>query len=76
MALNISSQISLGGSFGDSKYQLPIYGSHDTQTITVSASWLTSLGDGSAVSSLAGAYGIERAVGGRDDGDRRFTDRG
>ena len=41
-------------------------------TTTLSAGWLTSLGDGSAVFSLTGAYGIERAVGGRDDGDRRF----
>ena len=72
MALNSSSQISLGGSFGDAKYRLPLYSSQDTQTTTVSAGWLTSLGDGSAVFSLTGAYGIERAVGGRDDGDRRF----
>ena len=66
------SQFSLGASFGDAKYQLPIYSSQDTQTTTLSAGWLTSLGDGSAVFSLTGAYGIERAVGGRDDGDRRF----
>lgn len=72
MALNSSSQFSLAGSFGDAKYQLPIYSSQDTQTTTLSAGWLTSLGDGSAVFSLTGAYGIERAVGGRDDGDRRF----
>nr|WP_315489908.1 surface lipoprotein assembly modifier [uncultured Rhodoferax sp.] len=72
MALNSSSQFSLGASFGDAKYQLPIYSSQDTQTTTLSAGWLTSLGDGSAVFSLTGAYGIERAVGGRDDGDRRF----
>ncbi len=48
------------------------HSSQDTQTTTVSAGWLTSLGDGSAVFSLTGAYGIERAMGGRDDGDRRF----
>lgn len=72
MALNSSSQVSLGGSFGNAKYQLPLYSSQDTETTTLSAGWLTSLGDGSAVFSLTGAYGIERAVGGRDDGDRRF----
>ena len=72
MALGNSSQISLGGSFGDARYQLPIYSSQDTQTTTLSAGWLTTLGDGRAVFSLTGAYGIERAVGGRDDGDRRF----
>lgn len=66
------SQVSLGASFGDAKYQLPLYSSQDTQTTTVSAGWLASLGDGSAVFSLTGAYGVERAVGGRDDGDRRF----
>ncbi len=71
-ALNSSSQFSLGASYSDAKYQLPIYSSQDTQTTTLSAGWLTSLGDGSAVFSLTGAYGMERAVGGRDDGDRRF----
>lgn len=70
--LGSSSQLSLGGSFGEAKYQLPLYSSQDTQTTTLSAGWLTSLGSGSAVFSLTGAYGIERAVGGRDDGDRRF----
>lgn len=72
MSLGSSSQLSLGGSFGDAKYQLPLYSSQDTQTTTLSAGWLTSLGGGSAVFSLTGSYGIERAVGGRDDGDRRF----
>ncbi len=72
LALNSSSQISFGSSYSDAKYQLPIYSSQDTQTTTLSAGWLTSLGDGSAVFSLTGSYGVERGVGGRDDGDRRF----
>jgi len=72
LALNSSSQISLGSSYSDAKYLVSSYSSQDTQTSTVSAGWLKSLGDGSAVFSLTGAYGIERGVGGRDDGDRRF----
>lgn len=72
LALNNSSQLSLGTTYSDAKYQVSTSSSQDTQTSTLTAGWLTSLGDGSAVFSLTGSYGIERGVGGRDDGDRRF----
>lgn len=72
MALSSSSQISLGSAYSDARYLAATSSSQDTQTSTLTAGWLTSLGDGSAVFSLTGAYGIERGVGGRDDGDRRF----
>ena len=72
LALNKSSQLSLGTSYSDAKYLVSTSANQDTQTTTLSAGWLTSLGDGSAVFSLTGSYGMERGVGGRDDGDRRF----
>lgn len=72
LALNNQNQFSLGASFNDARYQLNSYASQDTQTTALSAGWLTSLGDGSTVFSLSGAIGVEKAVGGRDDGDRRF----
>jgi len=72
MALNKSSQLSLGGSYSDASYALASSASQNTQTSTLTAGWLTALGDGSAVFSLSASYGVEKAVGGRDDGDRRF----
>lgn len=72
LALNNQNQLSLGASFNDARYQLTSYASQDTQTTALSAGWLTSVGDGGTVFSLMGALGVEQAVGGRDDGDRRF----
>ncbi len=72
MALNKTNQLSLGGTYSDATYALSSSASQNTQTSTLTAGWLTTMGDGSAVFSLTGSYGMERAVGGRDDGDRRF----
>lgn len=72
MALNNQNQFSLGASYTDASYQLASYTSQNTQTTALTAGWLTSLSGGSTVFSLTGAFGIERGVGGRDDGDRRF----
>ena len=72
LALSQSSQLSLGTSYSDAKYVLSTSSNQDTQTSALTAGWLTALGDGSAVFSLTGSFGMERGVGGRDDGDRRF----
>ncbi len=72
LALNRNSQLSLGSSYGDARYQAASSSSQDTQTTTLTAGWLTSLSEGTAVFGLSGSFGIERGVGGRDDGDRRF----
>lgn len=71
-ALGNQSQLSLGGSFSDATYLLASSANQNTQTTALSAGWLTALGDGSAVFSLTGAFGFEKALSGRDDGDRRF----
>lgn len=72
LALGHSNQLSLGTAYSDARYQAATSSSQDTQTTTLTAAWLTSLGEGSAIFSLTGSYGMERGVGGRDDGDRRF----
>lgn len=72
LALNNQNQFSLGASYTDASYQLASYTSQNTQTTALTAGWLTALGNGSTVFSLSGAVGIEKGVGGRDDGDRRF----
>ncbi len=72
MALSKTSQLSFGATYSDATYALSSSASQNTQTSTLTAGWLTAVGDGTAVFSLTGSYGIERAVGGRDDGDRRY----
>ena len=72
LALNRNSQVSLGSSFSDARYQAASSTSQDTQTTTLTAGWLTSLSEGSAIFGLTASVGVERGVGGRDDGDRRF----
>jgi hypothetical protein len=44
----------------------------NTQTNVLSAGWLTSVGDGSAIFNLTASGGIELGVGGRADGDKQF----
>jgi len=67
-----ASQWSLGGSYTDATYTDPATANQNTQTSALTAGWLTSFSDGSAVFSLTGMLGMEKGVGGRDDGDRRF----
>ncbi len=67
-----TSQLSFGLAYTDATYALSSSASQNTQTSVLTAGWLTTLGDGSTVFSLTGSYGMERAVGGRDDGDRRY----
>ena len=46
--------------------------SEDTDTVTGSLGWLTSLDGGSAVFSVSASGGLENAVEGRSEGDKRF----
>lgn len=73
LALDGRHQVSLGANIADAHYQLSNYASQDTQTTALSAGWLTAFGDGSTVLSLTGSLGMEKAVAGRDDGDRHFS---
>ncbi len=72
MALSSGSQVSLGASSTRASYLSTATVSQNTQTNTLSAGWLTSLGDGSAIFSLTASGGVELGVGGRDDGDKQF----
>jgi hypothetical protein len=72
LALANANQLTLGASTTRAAYLVAANNNQNTQTNTLSAGWLTSLGDGSAIFSLTGTTGIELAVGGRDDGDKRF----
>lgn len=72
MTVDTNSQWSLGGVYTDATYADPTTVNQNTQTSALTAGWLTSFSDGSAVFSLTGTLGMERGVGGRDDGDRRF----
>ena len=72
MTVDTASQWSLGGAYTDATYADPTTANQNTQTSALTAGWLTSFSDGSAVFSLTGTLGMEKGVGGRDDGDRRF----
>jgi len=72
LALNSASQLSLGGSATRASYLIEANNSQNTQTNALSAGWLTSLGDGSAVFSLTASTGVEIATGGRDDGNKNY----
>ena len=71
MAHESGSQVSAGVSVVKAMY-VPIQAKQDATTTTLNLGWLTSLGDGTTVLSITGSVGNENAVGGRDDGDRRF----
>jgi hypothetical protein len=72
LALASGSQVSLGASTTRTSYLSTSTVSQNTQTNTVSAGWLTSIGDGSAIFSLTASGGVEVAAGGRADGDKQF----
>lgn len=72
LALNPTNQISLGAAFTDGRYVPAAQTSQDTQTTTLTAGWLTALGDGSAVLGLNASGGREASIKSRDDGDKLF----
>ena len=72
LALASGSQVSLGASTTRASYLSSTTVSQNTQTNSVSAGWLTSIGDGSAIFSLTASGGVEVAAGGRSDGDKQF----
>lgn len=73
MALSSGNQVSLGLTTLQTQYTAAGQSSQNTQTNSVSAGWLTSLGDGDAIFSLTANAGVELAVGNRDDGNRQFA---
>jgi hypothetical protein len=73
MALANGNQLSLGASALQTQYLVAGQSSQNTQTNTVTAGWLTSLGDGDAIFSLTATAGVELAAGGREDGNRQFV---
>jgi len=72
LALASGSQVSLGASTIRASYLTSEAVNQNTQTNSVSAGWLTSIGDGSAIFSLTASGGVEVAAGGRADGDKQF----
>jgi hypothetical protein len=72
LALPNGSQVSVSGSSTRASYLDTTTVAQNTQTNSLSLSWLTPVGDGSAIFSLSGAGGVELATGGRDDGNREF----
>jgi tetratricopeptide (TPR) repeat protein len=72
MALNSGNQVSLGLISTRTSYLSSATVNQNTQTNSVSAGWLTSLGDGTAIFSLTASGGVELSTGGRDDGDKQF----
>ncbi len=72
LALASGSQVSLGASTTRASYLSSATVSQNTQTNSVSAGWLTSIGDGSAIFSLTASGGVEVAAGGRADGNKQF----
>lgn len=73
MALGSGNQISLGLSTLQAQYLARGQSNQNTQTNSVSAGWLTSLGEGDAIFSITANAGVELAVGGRDDGNKQFA---
>ncbi len=72
LALASGSQLTLGASASRTSYLSTATLSQNTQTNSLSAGWLTSVGDGSAVFSLSASGGVELATGGREDGNKEF----
>jgi tetratricopeptide (TPR) repeat protein len=72
MALSSGNQVSLGLISTRTSYLNNATVNQNTQTNSVSAGWLTSLGDGTAIFSLTASGGVELSTGGRDDGDKQF----
>lgn len=72
MALQGGSQVTAGVSVSRLMYVPAAQVRQDVVTGTLTGGWLTSLGDGTTVLSLSASAGNENAVGGRDDGDKRF----
>lgn len=73
MALASGSQLSFGASTLQTQYLVAGQSSQNTQTNSVTAGWLTALGDGDAIFSITANAGVELAVGGREDGNRQFA---
>ena len=73
MALTNGNQVSLGASALQAQYLAAGQAAQNTQTNSVTAGWLTSLGGGNAIFSLTATAGVELAVGGREDGNRQFA---
>ena len=72
LTMDNSNQLSLGASVTRASYLVAGQQDQNTQTNALSAGWLTPLGDGSAVLNLNASAGVENAIAGRSDGDRRF----
>jgi outer membrane protein len=72
LALQGGSQATAGVSVSRLMYVPAVQVRQDVVTTTLTGGWLASLGDGSTVLSLSASAGNENAVGGRDDGDKRF----
>ena len=72
LALANGSQLTLGASASRASYLSNATVAQNTQTNSLSAGWLTSVGDGSAVFSLSASGGVELATGGREDGNKEF----
>ncbi len=72
LALASGSQLTLGAATSRAAYLSSATVSQNMQTNSVSAGWLTSVGDGSAIFSLTASGGVELATGGRADGDKQF----
>lgn len=73
LALSSTSQISAGATVVRTTHIPLTQVSQDFQTHTLTLGWLTSLGDGSTVLSLNALGGTDNAIGGRDDGNKRFV---
>ena len=67
-----SSQLSLGFSSNRASYLSIGTVSENTQTNSLSAGWLSSIGDGSGVFSISVSGGTELALRGRSDGNKEF----
>ena len=72
LALASGSQLSLGAATTRASYLTSDAASQSAQTNSMSAGWLTTVGDGSAIFSLTASGGVELGTGGRADGDKQF----
>jgi len=73
LALANGSQLSAGASTSRASYLDTTTIDQNSQTNTLTVGWLTPLGDGSSIFSISASGGVEMAVGGRSDGDKRFS---
>ena len=72
LAVGSADQVTAGTSLVQRRYVADASSTEDTDTYSGNLGWLTSLDGGTAIFSLSASGGVENAIEGRGEGDKRF----